>query len=254
MINKHYKLFSRYYNATVGRFYNKEQRRKILRLFMMASGIDETTAAYQTVCNTVDTVEAQKITNLIESKNYQMISKILEDDEDIHSAARALRFAFQALTDNGMIGKDMSPLAWVASVRCSDCESAAARMERAIMEYAFGNITDAIEALEHLLNDGDLNALELLVCVHAERGANEDAYYYLCLMHRVFTLEFGLQMPASHKDRMQLLQNSIPAERKAAIEQEVCRRPVFMNLGKNAGKPTIGFLNTEERRFAYEHK
>ena len=80
MKQTNYELYKNYYTTTVGRFYTKKQRRRLLQLFAAGYGIDPKSKEFEQISQTVDAIDSLEIRDSTESKNYRLLCHISQDD------------------------------------------------------------------------------------------------------------------------------------------------------------------------------
>lgn len=252
MTRKHYSLFEKYYRTTVGKFYTKEQCHRLLALLAASHGMDSSTDAYQQVKNAVDTVEAYDITGFVDSKNFQLLCDILEEDVEVITAATALSAVYEDITNRktphfaGLVERTIA-------LRTAVPRTNEVRLELAYLEYALGDLEDAEEELCALVDHSCFDAISHLACLKLEMGDDAAAYHYLTLLDKIYEQELELTTDAWIRDRAAALEKKLPASTAAKIRENVRRLPKFLTVEESAGSP-IGFnplLTT--RRFTYEH-
>lgn len=245
-------VYNNYYRTTVGRFYTKEQKLRLLRLFTLASGIEENSSEYNTIFRRVDLLDKQNITSYTESKNYSMVSSIFVEDEDMNSAVNALVSAHKAMSGESNNSTFDSKVDWIIALRKAPPEYTSMRMELALFEYSCENVTAAINELKQLVNAGILSALELLACIHGDNGELEEAFYYYSLIKKIYIQELRITLSSSVDNRIQICREGLPQDKPDKIMRDIEAMPCFFENNSQSDK-SIGFLGNKTRRFAYEH-
>lgn len=245
-------IYNSFYRTTVGRFYTDEQRARLLRLFTLASGVKESSDTYKAILRRVDVLDKQNITNYTESKNYSMVSGIFLDDAEMQLAVNALVEAYKCIADSDDKSKYKSMVDWIIDLRKSPPENIALRMELALYEYSCGNTDAAIKELKQLVNRGVLSAMEMLACIHEDNKELEEAFYYYSLIKKVYTQELKMVTHLATTEKINFFRSGIPLQKATKIAKDVELSPSFV-VHASTTKKTVGFVNAEMRKFAYEH-
>lgn len=247
-----YNLYHTYYKITVNGFYNAEQRRKLLRFLAGSIGINSESKGYAVLTNAVDTVDAQNITNLTDSMNYRMICGMLEEDEEIHSAALALSDVYE---DMRISRKPTykSYLDWMISLRTTYPKNNDIRAELACFEYANGNIADATSELKAMIDTGNMDALEQLAFICDETADYEESYYYYSFLKKVYTDELKIETPVYILEAIDRAEGMLDISTAHRIECDIRGRVAFLNADDGTMRNPIGFAKEGTRRYVYEH-
>lgn len=251
MTRTHYDLYEKYYRITVGKFFTKEQCRRLLSLLASSQGMDLHTEAYRGVLYAVDTVEAHDITGFVDSKNFQLLCDILEEDPEVITAATALSAVYEDLSSRhaphyaGLVERTIA-------LRTANPRTNEVRLELAYLEYALGDLEDAGEELRALADRACFESVGHLACLSIETGNLEGAYHYLTLLEKIYERELELTPEAWIGARLRALETKLSATTVAAIRENVHSLPPFLTGTGDVGSP-IGFNPTTTRSFAYEH-
>ncbi len=192
MKNIHYELYTRYYGATVGRFYTEKERMKLLSLFARGFAISPESEEFKTVVETVKTIDSQGIKDYSDSKNYHLICSILNSEDELFSASTALAVCYEArTTQNAPVYS--GAIEWRASVCKSLIESEENLLESAYIKYCCGLEREAVEIFSDLALDGDVLALEHLTLITYDLKMYEDALFNLLLLEKTINEELCLE-------------------------------------------------------------
>lgn len=253
MKNAHYDIYMKYYGAVVGRFYTKEQRRSLLRLFILSAGIDTAGGEYRDICDAVSFVEGYNVEGSTDSRNFKMLCGMQSDNSEVASAASAMSSVYEGLDKQRGRIEYKSFLDWVIKMRTTFPRTDAMRYELGYFAYSSGNTEEAIREFKALVNEGDLYAVEHLAFIYKDMDAYEEAYYYFLLLEHVY--EHELRLPTSKSIRMHLsrVRSALPALTVKKIRKEINGIAPVLTHGKRDERPSIGFVGNERRRLTYEH-
>jgi len=236
MKHNHFELYSRYYNATVGRFYTSAQREKLLALFATSFEIYPETKEFEAVLSTIKTVDELGIKDYNESKNYQLICNILNTEDELFSAASALAQCYQTKLEN----KEPTysgPIQWRASVCKSLGESETADLENAYIKYCCNMVDDAIDILKDRADGGSLLALEHLAIICAKEEKHEDSLFYLSLLEKTVRDELCLEVGGWIQNMKKSLLDKVAPEISSKIATRVKKNARIVTEGRTQ----IGF-------------
>lgn len=247
--NKHYDLYEKYYRATVGKFFTKDQCRRLLSLLAASFGMEFSATEYSAVLGAIDTIEAHDITGFIESKNFHLLCEILEEDPEVICAATALSAVFEDLTARhaphytGLVERTIA-------LRTAMPRTNEVRRELAYLEYALADLADAKEEFAALCERGDFDSVAHLAYLAMEEGDHEAAFYYLLLLRRIYERELELAPEGWIENRLAFAEGQLAPRRAAELRERVSHLPPFLTGDGNRGG--IGFAPSSTRRFSYE--
>ena len=253
MQRKHYDLYEKYYRMTVGKFFTKEQSRRLLTLLAAGRGVELSAEEYMGILHAVDTVEANDVTGFVESKNFQLLCDILEEDAEVSTAATALVAVYEELAAS-RAPHYADPVEWMIALRTATPRTTEVRLELAYLEYARGNTDAAIHELQELVDSRCFAAVEHLafLCL-GERGYAAEAYHYLLLLEKIYTKELGLAGAAWLSSRLACARAGLSGEKAEAIRRSIEKMPPFLTGGTVGAGAPIGFNPASGRRYSYEH-
>jgi hypothetical protein len=253
MTGIYYELFEQYYRTTVGKFYTKEQCRRLLALLAGSNGMELDSEDFATVSAAVDTVESYDISGFVESKNFQLLCDILEEDAEVSMAATALVAVYEELTRSNA-PRYADPVEWMIALRTATPKTTEVRLELAYLEYARGNTDAAIAELSELCDLQCFAAVEHLAYLCLEGTAHAaEAYHYLLLLKRIYEKELGLPVASWLASRLASARAGLPGERADAIRRRIEKMPPFLTGSGAGGGTPIGFNPETVRRYSYEH-
>ena len=250
MNHQHYDLFEKYYRITVGKFYTKGQCRRLLSLLAASNGMELSAEEYAAILSAVDTVEAHDVSGFVESKNFQLLCDMLEEPPTVITAATALAAVFEEMQRN-QAPRYSSLVDRAIALRTAVPRTNEVRMQLAYLEYALGDIDDAMVHLAELVDRSCFEAIGHLAFLSMEKGDSEGAYHYLLLLERIHTVELELEPAPWIRNRIAYLAACVPPQKMAAIRENIAKMPPFLTGGIGGG--AIGFNPATVRRFAYEH-
>ncbi len=231
----------------MGKFFSDEQCRKILRILILTSGIEEGSKEYASIVSAVRTLDDENITNYNESKNYSIMNGIYSDDSEKKQAINALVATYKYVSEGrSEVYDDM--ISWIVALRRATSDQIDTKMELALFEYSRGNVDEATTELKKLANDGALYAIELLACIRLEAEDAEGAAYYYAVMKKIYETELHTSLPAAIYDRINDLKTKISPQSSAEIAKTVEALPKYFGAGTASGK-SIGFMGDEDRGF-----
>ena len=194
MKQTNYELYKNYYTTTVGRFYTKKQRRRLLQLFAAGYGIDPKSKEFEQIYQTVDAIDSLEIRDSTESKNYRLLCHISQDDGQMDVAASALSACFDERLRNSK-APYASPIAWRSELYTAMPKTKEIRLEIAYIEYACEKLDAAISGLKALADEGCIPAIEHLAYILLEEQCDRDAFFYISLLQEIYTNYFELDFP-----------------------------------------------------------
>ena len=222
MKNIHYELYTRYYAATVGRFYTALQKRKLLSLFARGFGIAPYSEEFRTVYETLKTVDEQGIKDFNDSKNYQLICSILNSEDELFSAASALARCYEDRIEKKAPTYSCA-IEWRASVCKSQGDPDCDMLEDAYIKYCCGHTKEALEVLCELSSEGSILALEHLAIINYENKSYEESLFNLLLLEKTIKeelcLEIGWWITALKSDLVEELSPDVVAKTLARVKK-----------------------------------
>ncbi len=245
-------VYNNFYKTTVGRFYTKEQKLRLLRLYVLTAGIAEDSEEYNNIFRCVTALDRQGITSYTESKNYSMISGIFAEDTEMNAAVDALVAAHKCILDNRNNPTFDGKVSWIIALRKTPQENPDMRFELALFEYACGNTDAAVKELKELVNTGLLYAMEILACIHVDNQDFEEAFYYYSLIRKVYLQELKLLSPLATNERIDVFREKISVQKADEITQNIDSSMCFFDCNTSPNK-TIGFVGEKARKFTYEY-
>lgn len=252
MTGNYYELFEQYYRTTVGKFYTKEQCRRLLALLAGSNGMELDSEDFAAVSLAVDTVEGYDITGFVESKNFQLLCDVLEEAPAVITAATALTAVFEELS-RGSIPHYASLVERTIALRTAVPKTNEVRLALAYLECALGDEEDTRKELVELCDRGSFRALGHLAFLSHRAGDFEGALHYHLLLERVYVRELELPAAPWILSRIALAEGKLRKSRAAEIRKKVEALPTFLSGGDTA-PGSIGFNPTAAaRRFSYEH-
>ena len=252
MTGIYYELFEQYYRTTVGKFYTKEQCRRLLALLAGSNGMELDSEDFATVSAAVDTVESYDISGFVESKNFQLLCDMLEEPPAVISAATALTAVFEELSRAGT-PHYASLVERTIALRTAVPKTNEVRLALAYLECALGDEEDTHRELVALCDRGSFAALSHLAFLSHRAGDHEASLHYHLLLERVYVKELELAVAPSVARRLALAEGKLKKSRIAEIREHVKALPAFLTCGESA-PGSIGFNPTANaRRFSYEH-
>ena len=252
MTGNYYELFEQYYRTTVGKFYTKEQCRRLLALLAGSNGMELDSEDFAAVTAAVDTVESYDVSGFVESKNFQLLCDILEEAPAVITAATALTAVFEELSRGGA-PHYASLVERTIALRTAVPKTNDVRLALAYLECALGDEEDTHRELVALCDRGSFQALGHLAFLSLRAGDFEGALHYHLLLERVYERE--LELPAADwiLRRLALAEGKLKKNRADEIRARVASLPTFLATGDGA-PGSIGFNPTAAvRRFSYEH-
>ena len=252
MTGNYYELFEQYYRTTVGKFYTKEQCRRLLALLAGSNGMELDSEDFAAVSAAVDTVESYDVTGFVESKNFQLLCDMLEEAPAVITAATALTAVFEELSRVGT-PHYASLVERTIALRTAVPKDNEVRLALAYLECALGDEEDTREELVALCDRNSFPALgHLAFLAHAAEDHEASLHYHL-LLERVYVRELELEVAPWIARRLALAEGKLKKSRAAEIRERVKSLPAFLTSGESA-PGSIGFNPTATaRRFSYEH-
>lgn len=160
-----------YYRVTEYGFYNDAEKKRILRLIALANGHEE--GEIDALFNTVMRLEADRINDPINCKNYLLVANFIQDTpKDELEAVEALN-EFYVKNNRSKLYSGRS--SWCrAMIKCSN------HLERGFFEYASDRLQNAIVHFESAINgeDEDWPLPELTAITAIEAGDYKKAFRY----------------------------------------------------------------------------
>ena len=252
MTGNYYELFEQYYRTTVGKFYTKEQCRRLLALLAGSNGMELDSEDFATVTAAVDTVESYDVSGFVESKNFQLLCDMLEEPPAVITAATALTAVFEELA-RGTTPHYASLVERTIALRTAVPRTNEVRLALAYLECALGDEEDTRKELVALCDRGSFPALGHLAFLSLNTGDYEGALHYHLLLERVYVRELELPAAPWVLSRLALAESKLKKSRADEIRKKVEALPAFLTGGDGA-PGSIGFNPTATaRRFSYEH-
>lgn len=239
MVHTYFRLYKKYYCITIGRFYTKEQRQKLLLLLAAGCGITPEGDVFRKIQKSIEAVDAQHIRDLVEGKNYCLMCSLMEEDDDIVSAASALVSCYEERLRSGE-KQYASPIEWRVSLYSAAPKTQEIKMELAYIEYVADNISEAVGLLKQLADAGNLTAVEHLAVICSEHRDCEKALYYTALYDGVCTKKLRLEPQEWVRNLRERMSEGLSEPQRTEIEREAEKKSEIL-LGQINSRPMIGF-------------
>lgn len=239
-MTRHEEIYAKYYETVIGRFYDIEQKERLLDLFLESAGIRAGSKEYNDIFNTVLTLENAGVESSIDCKNLKLIYGMIGLGGDLQCALNVLDSVYtrnEALEHSGHEGYK-SFLDWVIALRTTFPKTNQIRFELAYLEYSNGNVRDAVSELEALVGSGMFEAVESIATIYYKEGNLDRVLFYYLLLKEVCETELMLTVPKHLEERLDELIAKVTETQLVTLKMEVKRMLPFMTNKKNP----IGFL------------
>lgn len=239
-MTRHEEIYAKYYETVIGRFYDIEQKERLLDLFLESAGIRAGSKEYNDIFNTVLTLENAGVESSIDCKNLKLIYGMIGLCGDLQCALNVLDSVYtkhETLERSGDEGYK-SFLDWVIALRTTFPKTNQIRFELAYLEYSNGNVNESVSELDALVGSGMLEAVESLATIYYKEGNFEKALFYCLLLKEVCETELMLSVPKHLAERLEELITKVTESQLVTLKLEVKRMLPFMINKKNP----IGFL------------
>ena len=231
-------VYERYFVATVGKFYQQEEKERLLALFAAARGIDRDNPRYMELVEVVKEVELLGIDNAIECNNYLLMCDDTQSRSEICLAVGALKNVLLNPERRETV-KYSNIIEWRLKVYSALDKNRDRRLEAGLIEYAAGNTEIAITHLSCLVGEGNIYALEYLAVIHSyDTKDSLKALIYNLILGKVFTKLLHIDIPEWVEERITKAKKKLNDEKVNDTEQ--CGYDQYIKLFSSE-KRIIGF-------------
>lgn len=188
-------LYEKYYSATVERYYNAKEKRKLLALFAAAYGISESSGEFLQLAEVIDSVEKFGIECLMDCKNFLLIADAIPGKKELIKAVRAAKVCYEKYMETGRRTYS-DVIDWRTDVYKNVAEDANSKLDAAYIEYSRGSVDRAIKRFEELIDEkSHLPSVEHLAVIHGKRADHKESLFWLLVLTDVLENVLSIDSP-----------------------------------------------------------